>query len=111
MLDINMKFKKGVLNVCVKGYLTSDTAYILEEEFDKITKRCGEKYVLLNLKDVLMIDKEGIDIIKKCYQKITNKNGKFLIYGIDKIFENDVKENDYLYQINEEEEAYDIVKL
>lgn len=111
MINISTKFKKGILNMRIKGNLTSDTISILESEFIKITKKSGCKYILLNLNDVSIIDKEGINMIKKCYEKVLKNNGKFIIYGMDTLFFSEVNNNENLYQISEEETAYKIIKL
>lgn len=111
MLNINMRFKKGILIVKPQGNLTSDTAYILKYEFDKAIIKSGGKYVLLNLKDVNMIDKKGVEAIKKCSTRILNNKGKFIIYGMNEIFNDYVQSNNNFYQINEEEAVYGIVSL
>lgn len=111
MLDIDMMFKRGVLIVKPRGNLTSDTAYILKCEFDKAIIKSGGKYVLLSLKDINVIDKKGIEVIKKCSTRILNNKGKFIIYGMNEIFNDYAESNNNFYQINEEEAVYGIVNL
>ena len=111
MLDISMKFKKGILVIKVKGNLTIDTSEYFKERFNKIVNKSGEKYCLLNIKDIDIIDKEGVGAIKSCYNKILKKNGKFILYGMDNIFNEEFAGESNLYQVNEEETAYRIVNL
>ena len=111
MLDLNVQFIKGILIIRVKGNLTNDTSYILENSFNKVLKKSDSKYILLNLKDVEIIDKEGIRTVKRCFYKILKNGGKFMIYGMDEKFKDDVKNNMNLYQINDERTAHRIVNL
>ena len=99
MLDIDMKFIKGVLVIKLKGVLNGNTSYILENDFLNIMKKSDVKYVLLNLNSIKAIDKEGVRSVKKCYYRILKNGGKFMIYGMDKIFKDDIKNNFNLYQI------------
>ena len=111
MLDLSIQFIQGILIIKIKGNLTSDTSYILENNFNKVLKKSESKYILLNLKEVEIIDKEGIKTVKRCFYKILKNGGKFMIYGMDEKFKDDVKNNINLYQINDEKAAHRIVNL
>ena len=111
MLDINMKFKRGVLVIKLKGSLTVNTSYILENNFSDIMKKSDLKYVLLDLNNIKNIDKEGILAVKKCYYRVLKNGGKFMIYGMDTVFKEDTKNNFNLYQIKEEKIAYKIANI
>ena len=107
MLDVKMEFKKGILVIKLRGDLTSDTSYIFEESFNKIVNKSGSKYILLNIENVDIIDKKGIDLVNECANRITSNNGKFIINGLSEIFNNYTN----IYQVKEDEEGYGIVKL
>lgn len=111
MLDINMKFIKGILVIELEGILNKYTSYNLEVNFNNTIKKSEGKYVLLNLNNVNILDKEGIRSIKKCYYQVLKNGGKFMICGKDQIFKEDVKNNYNLYQIKEEKSAYRIANL
>ena len=111
MLDIKMRFKKGILFIKARGNLTVDTSYILEESFNRVIDKSGSKYIYLNLIDIEIIDKMGIDIVKKCSKKVLNNNGKFIIKGLEGIFNSYIDTSSNLYQVSEEESVYGIVKL
>ena len=111
MLDIDMKFKHGILVVRLKGVLNGDTISLLKSDLEMVIKDNGIKYVLLNLKKLSYIDNYGLEAIKKSYEQIVNNKGKLIICGIDKIFNSNQILTDNLYQVNEEVTAYEIVNI
>ena len=111
MLDIDMKFQKGILVIKLKGDLTSDTSYKLEEEFHKVIKKSGEKYCMLNLENLHIIDKTGISSIKNCYYRILKNGGKFIIKGMDNIFKKEIDSLNSLYNVTSEEGVKKIISL
>lgn len=111
MLDIEMKFKKGILIVRLKGILNGDTISILQKELKDIIENNGIKYVMLNLKRLSYIDKYGLESIKQSYNYIKSNKGKLILCGIDKLFESNKFLTENLYQVNDEEVAYEIVNI
>ena len=108
MLDTYMKFKQGVLVVRLKGILDKHTVNDLKKDL-QIIKINGIKYVLLNLKELTKIDKQGLETINETYKDITDNKGKLILCGMNKIFDNDLTDN--LYGVSEEVSAYDIVNI
>ena len=60
MLLIDMKFVHGILMVDLDGELTINNKSKVERHLTDLIKENGIKYVLLNLNNVLEIDKPGI---------------------------------------------------
>ena len=86
MLDIDMRFKQGILFIRLNGILNGDTCMKLEESISTLIEDNGIKYVLFNLNNLDYIDKYGINLILKNYINITNNNGNLIICGIEKLF-------------------------
>ena len=111
MLDMDMKFKHGILIVRLKGILNGDTTSIFTNDLNEIIKNNGIKYVLLNLKQLVYIDNYGFKAIKNSYRQITDNKGKLIICGIDKLFKENQIIEDNLYQVNEEVTAYELINI
>ena len=73
MLDIDMRFKQGILFIRLNGILNGDTCMKLEESISTLIEDNGIKYVLFNLNNLDYIDKYGINLILKNYINITTK--------------------------------------
>lgn len=110
MLDINMRFKQGILIVRLKGTLDKTTVPQLKKDLEVI-KTNGIKYVLLNLKGLDYIDQEGLETINNSYKEITNNKGKLILCGINKMFGDNSILTDNLYGVSEEVSAYEIVNI
>lgn len=111
MLNIDMEFRKGILFVRLNGILNGDTAQKLDEELTSTINNNGIKYLLLNLKELISIDKYGMNIIIKNYINITNNQGKFIICGINKLFEYNGTVLKNLYQVNNEMKAFEVINI
>ena len=111
MLDMDMKFRHGILTVRLKGILNGDTATIFKNDLNEIIKNNGIKYVLLNLKQLVYIDSYGFNAIKDSYTEISDNKGKLIICGIDKLFKDNQILTDNLYQVNEEVTAYELINI
>ncbi len=112
MLLIDMKFVHGILMVNLDGELTINNKNKIENHLTNLIRDNGIKYVLLNLNNVLEIDKFGIDMVIENYKVIKENNGKLVLCGIAKLLENmnKIKVNDYVYEINDIDEAYKLVE-
>jgi len=112
MLLIDMKFVHGILMVDLDGKLTIDNKNKIDRNLTDLIKDNGIKYVLLNLNNVLEVDKYGIEAIIENYKAIKENNGKLVLCGISKLLENinKIKVNDYVYEINDINEAYKVME-
>ncbi len=111
MLDMDMRFRHGILMVRLKGILNGDTVIIFKNDLNEIIKNNGIKYVLLNLKQLAYIDSYGFNAIKDSYKEISDNKGKLIICGIDKLFKDNQIITDNLYQVNEEVTAYELINI
>lgn len=111
MLDIDMEFKQGILIVRLKGILNGDTVGLLKRDLEMVIKNNGIRYVLLNLKKLSYIDNYGLEAVKQSYEQIVNNNGKLILCGINKLFDQNKFLTDNLYQVNEEVTAYEIINI
>lgn len=111
MLETDMEFKKGILFVRLKGVLNGDTCTNLEDDLTSLIRNNGIRYVLINLEEITYIDKYGVNIIIKNYINISSNEGKLIIVGINKLFDYNTNIIDNLYQINEEEKAFNLVNI
>jgi len=111
MLDIDMRFKKGILFVKLKGILNGDTCTILDNDLTSLIFNNGIKYVLLNLEELSYVDKYGTSVVMKNYLNISNNNGKLIIVGINKLFSYNDNVIGNLYQINDEKKVFNLVSL
>ena len=103
MLDIDMRFKQGILFIRLSGILNGDTCMKLEESISTLIEDNGIKYVLFNLNNLDYIDKYGINII--------NNNGKLIICGIEKLFSYTNSITDNLYQIKDENKVFELINI
>ena len=111
MLDIDMRFKQGILFIRLNGILNGDTCMKLEESISTLIEDNGIKYVLINLKNLSYVDYYGLEAIKQSYKQITANNGKLIICGINKLFNQNKVLAENLYQVNEEISAYELINI
>lgn len=111
MLDIDMEFNQGILLVRLRGILNGDTVGLLRKDLEMVIRDNGIRYVLINLKKLSFIDNYGLEAIKQSYRQIINNNGKLIICGIDKLFNQNKEIFDNLYQVNDEIMAYEIINI
>lgn len=72
MLDIDIDSKGGILFVRLFGVLTKDTKIILKDEVFSLLNKLGINNLVINIQNVYKIDKEGLDMIKRCYRECEN---------------------------------------
>ncbi len=111
MLDIFMKFKKGILFVQLRGMLDHTTVSLLKKDVDSVIKNNGIKYVLFNFNNLNYIDEAGFDAINNIYKQIIINNGKLILCGLSKLFEDKQMITENLYQVCEEVSAYEVVNI
>ena len=111
MLDIDMKFKHGILIVRLKGVLNNKTSHLLKTNLEETIKNNGIRYVLLNLKYLKKIDDYGLVAIESSYNEILKNNGKLILCGANKVFKENEILTDNLYQVSEEITAYEMINI
>ena len=108
MLNIDMEYKKGILFARLKGIVNDDNILKREDHLSKVVKETGIRFLLINLNDIICPNKYIEDVINRNYKYINNNKGKLIICNSKNDYE---KTNDDIYEIKEEEEVFNLVKL
>lgn len=111
MLDVYMKFKKGILFVRPVGVLNGDTSLKLDEDLTNVINNNGIKYVVVNLSSLEYIDYYGIKVIINNYINIKNNNGRFMICGLDNLLSYSGLIMNNLYKLNNEKDAFEVINI
>ncbi|HPE15088.1 MAG TPA: STAS domain-containing protein [Bacilli bacterium] len=111
MLNIDMRFEKGILIVDLDGELTEKNSIKIKKHLTNLIKDNGVKYVLINFDNISKIDSYGISSIIENYKVISDNRGKLILCGIMHILRNNANVYENIYQINEESEVFDLVEV
>ena len=91
---MDFEFKKGILFVRINGIFVSSKIKDFENEILPIILGLNVKNVTINLKDTVLIDKNGINSLIKI-SSITHKNdGKTVICNINDNIKDTIKNSD-----------------
>ncbi len=94
-MSTDIEFRKGILFVRIKGILVGNKVRKFESEVIPILLGLEAKNVTLNLYDVKLIDKRGLDSIIKLSELVNNKNkGKLAICEINENISNNFAQSD-----------------
>jgi len=91
MLKINLEFRKGILFVRLKGYLTRYTYKCFEDYLIPLIKNHGIKYLVYNLEEVALMDSQGKKSLKKGITAAKKNKGKGGICNAKKVLDNEFK--------------------
>lgn len=83
MLDIDMKYTKGILFVRLKGILTVDSCFKLENEVGRLINSNNVRFVTFNASELTYVDMYGIKIILNYNAILSKIRGKVLICCIN----------------------------
>lgn len=111
MYNIDMEFVKGIFVVRLSGNFNKRACTILEEDLNQLITTNGIKFLLINLNDISSIDNKVVEIIFENYVKLLKKNGKLIICGINKLFENNQIITKNLLQVTKEQDVFDYVQV
>lgn len=111
MIDMDMRFEKGIFIVRLKGILNKENCTTINKELTNIIRNNGIKYILINLKDLNYIDGSGVQIILNNYKYILENKGKMIICGINKLFDYNASITDNLYQVSDEVAAFNLINI
>lgn len=113
MLNLDMRFNHGILIVELDGELIIETSLKIKQHLTNLIKDNGIKYVVLDLNNVLNIDKSGIKSIIDNYYAVKNNHGKLVLYGLNNLLCNSYKLSidDSLYQINDLKQAFELLEV
>ena len=111
MLNIDMRFEKGILIVDLDGELTEKNSIKIKKHLTELIKDNGVRYVMINFDNISKIDNYGIASIIENYKAINKNRGKLILCGITHVLRNNTNVYENIYQINEESEAFDLVEV
>lgn len=113
-MNTEIKFKKGVLFIRINGILVESKIQKFEEEVIPIILGLNSKYVTINLSNVELIDKKGMNSMIKISNIVDKFNGKVAICEINnKIKENFKKSDvfDYCFRSKNEKTSIGVFKI
>lgn len=79
MIDVNIEFTKGVLFVRLSGLLNSINSYEIEEKVYDIVKDGGIRYVVFNIKDLVIND--NVKLFERFKKILEDNDGRMLVCG------------------------------
>jgi len=83
LLNVAMEFRKGILFIRLYGILNDSTLNIFEKEVKEVILKAGILYVVLNVSNLIEINKNGVIEIKRLKRLIKKNNGMFFLYGAE----------------------------
>ncbi len=79
MLKVNIEYRKGILFVRLKGFLTVYTYDSLNNYLSNIIRQLGIKYIVFNLSKLDVMDNYGRLAITSIINEVKNNHGRGLI--------------------------------
>ncbi|MBR2840855.1 MAG: hypothetical protein IKF01_03180 [Bacilli bacterium] len=71
MLDIDIDSRYGILFVRLFGKLNKYTMFKLKDEVMFLIENAGINNIVINIQNLYDMDKEGINMLKRCYKSCT----------------------------------------
>lgn len=93
-MTTNIEFKKGILFIRIKGILVGNKVRKFENEVIPILLGLGAKNVTVNMFEVSLIDKRGLDSLIKISEIVNNNKGKLAICEINERISNNLAQSD-----------------
>lgn len=81
MLKVLLEFRKGILFVRLYGELDKTTIIVFQTEVREVILKTGILYVVLNIRGLRKISKEGILEIKKLKELLSKADGELFLHG------------------------------
>ena len=113
-MNTEIKFKKGVLFIRINGILVESKIQKFEEEVIPIILGLNSKYVTINLSNVELIDKKGMNSMIKISNIVDKFNGKVAICEINNKIKENLKKSDvfdYCFRTKNEKTSIGIFKI
>lgn len=79
MVDLNLEFTKGILFVRLTGILDVSNESEIEEKIFEIVKDGGIRFVVLNIKDLIVDEK--VMLFERCNRMLSDNDGRMLVCG------------------------------
>jgi len=113
-MKTNIDFKNNVLYIKVDGVLVGNKIEMFESEIIPIILGLGAKNVMINLSNVDLIDKRGINSIIKVSNVVNKFKGKVVLCDINKYINSRFKHSDifdYCFKSKNEKSSLEVFKI
>ena len=109
-----MEYRKGIIFLRPKGYLTKKTYKKLVKRINSIIEGGEFTNIVINLERLTKIDLKGISSLLYVYSSIKKYNGTFYICINNEKIRNVLKKHrilNYIEEINNELDAFNLIKI
>ena len=113
-MKTDIDYKKDILYIKVNGVLVGNKVEKFETEVIPIILGLNAKYVTINLKDVDLIDKRGINSLIKVSNVVNRFKGKVVLCELNNYLKDNFKHSDvfdYCYKSKNEKSSIGVFKL
>lgn len=113
-MKIQMEYRKGILFVRIKGYLTRKYIDKFENEILPVVLKHGMKYIVINLEKLKEIDNYGVKALNNLYDIVKRNKGRTSLCNINESIIKQIKESDLsnkYFKTNNELTALELFKL
>ncbi len=113
-MKTDIDYKKDILYIKVNGVLVGNKIQKFESEVIPIILGLNAKYVTINLKDVDLIDKRGINSLIKVSNIVNRFKGKVVLCELNNYLKDNFKHSDvfdYCYKSKDEKSSIGVFKL
>lgn len=113
-MKTEIDYKKNILYVKLIGILVGNKTYAFENEIIPIILGLSAKNVTINLKEVELIDKRGINSIIKISNIVNRFKGKVVLCELNDYIKNNFKHSDifdYCYKSKNEKKSLEVFKI
>ena len=110
----DIDYKNNVLNIRIDGVLIGNKVNKFESETIPIVIGLNAKYVSLNLSNVELIDKRGINSIIKLSDVVNRFNGKVVLCNLNDYLKENFKHSDifdYCFKSKNEKTSLEVFKI
>ncbi len=113
-MKTNLRFRNSILYIKIDGVLVGNKVQQFESEVIPIILGLKTKYVTINLKNVELIDKRGIDSLIKIADLTNRFKGKVALCELSKYIIDNFKHSDifdYCFKTKNENTSLEVFKL
>ena len=113
-MKTDIDYKKDILYIKVNGVLVGNKIQKFESEVIPIILGLNAKYVTINLKEVDLIDKRGINSLIKVSNIVNRFKGKVVLCELNNYLKDNFKHSDvfdYCYKSKNEKSSIGVFKL
>ena len=113
-MTTSIDYKKNILYIKVDGVLVGNKINLFESEVIPIILGLNAKYVTINLSNVELIDRRGINSIIKISNVVNRFNGKLVLCSLNNYIKDNFKHSDifdYCFKSKNENTSKEVFKI